>query len=229
MMITSSILCQALGWATEEPQAKGQTPTIAVRHEMKAPYHYFYYGRASLLRKLDRMDEEHRIQLKLLIDHVEESFETSYSKANALFSQGLVSRETIYYLFKPDMDVVYRLGGEEAAHRTKNWIIPPPEPKPHEEKPKREKKDDTVVGTLQCCHWAFDDALRKTDSTFTIEWPNTFGDIQSIRNLPVYPMKYAPRAIEETLYSQGLKFLACTNRSYVSYDDRDLFGDPVQV
>jgi hypothetical protein len=228
MMITSSILCQALGWATEEPQAKGQTPTIAVRHEMKAPYHYFYYGRASLLRKLDRMDEEHRIQLKLLIDHVEESFETSYSKANALFSQGLVSREAIYYLFKPDMDVVYRLGGEEAAHRTKNWIIPPPEPtQPHEAK--REKKDDTVVGTLQCCHWAFDGALRKTDSTFTIEWPNTFGDIQSIRNLPVYPMEYAPRAIEETLYSRGLKFWACTNRSYVSYDDPDLFGDPVQV
>jgi hypothetical protein len=107
MMITSSTLCQALGWATKEPQAKGATPKIAIRQEMTAPYHYFYYDRASLLRKLDRMDEEHRIQLKLLIDHVEESFETSYSKANALFSRGLVSREALYYLFKPDMDVVY--------------------------------------------------------------------------------------------------------------------------
>jgi hypothetical protein len=230
MMITSSILCQALGWATKEPQAKGVTPTIAVRHEMKAPYHYFYYGRASLLQKLDRMDEEHRIQLRLLIDHVEESFETSYSKANALFSQGLVSRETIYYLFKPDMDVVYQRGGEEAAYRARNWIIPPPEPtQSYEAKREREAKDDTVVGTLQCCCWTFDGALWKTDSTFTIEWPNTIGDIQSIRSLSVYPMKYAPRAIEETLYSRGLKFWACTNQSYVSYDDPDLFGDPVQV
>jgi hypothetical protein len=230
MMITSSILCQALGWATEEPRAKGEMPIIAVRHEMEEPYHYFYYARASLLGKLDRMDEEHRIQLKLLIDHVEESFETSYSKANALFSQGLVSRETMHYLFKPDMDVVYRWGGEETAHRTKNWIIPPPGPTlPYEAKRKREAKGDTVVGTLQCCRWAFDGALRKTDSKFAIEWPNTFADIQSIRTLPVYPMKYAPRAIEETLYSRGLTFWACTNQSYVSYDDPDLFGDPVQV
>lgn len=230
MMITSSILCQALGWATKEPQAKGETPTIALRHEIKAPYHYFYYDRASLLRKLDRMDEEHRIQLKLLIDHVEESFETSYSKANALFLQGLVSRETIHYLFKPDMDVVYRWGGEGAAHRTKNWITPPPEPtQPHDAKRKRKSKDDTVVGILQCWCWNFDGALRKTDSSFMIEWPNTFGDSQSIQNLPVYPMKYAPRAIEEILYNRGLKFWACTNRSYVSYDDPGLFGDPVQV
>jgi hypothetical protein len=233
MMIPSSILCQALGWATEETQAQGETPKIAVGHEMKAPYHYFYYARASLLRKLDRMDNGHRIQLKLLIDHVEESFETSYSKANALFSQGLVSREAIYYLFKPDMDVVYQRGGEEAAHRTKNWILPPPPPEltkqRYEAKGKREAKNDAVVGILQCCSWTFDGAVRKTDRTFTIEWPNTFGDIQSIRSLPVYPMQYAPRAIEEALYSRGLKFWACTNQSYVSYDDPDLFGDPVQV
>ena len=229
MMITSSILCQALGWATEETEAKGEKPKIALKHEMKAPYHYLYYDRASLLRKLDRMDEVHRIQLKLLIDHVEKSFETSYSKANDLFSQGLVSRETIHYLFKPDMDVVYRWCGEQAAHRTKNWITPPPEPtQPYERKRKREARDDTVVGTPKCWCSAFDGALWRTDSSFVIEWPNIFGDIQSIQNLPVYPMEYAPRAIEQALHSRGLKFWACTNRSYVSYDDPD-FGDPVQV
>jgi hypothetical protein len=149
MMITSSILCQALECATKETEAKGETPTIALRHEMKAPYHYLYYDRASLLQNLDRMDELHRIQLRLLIAHVEKSFETSDSKANALFSQGLVSRETIHYLFKPDMDVVYRWEGEEVAHRTKNWITSPP-PK-SDAKGKREANDDTGVGILKCC------------------------------------------------------------------------------
>jgi hypothetical protein len=150
------------------------------------------------------MDEVHRIQLKLLIDHVEKSFETSYSKENALFSQGLVSRETIHYLFKPDMDVVYRWDGEEVAHRTKNWITPLPEN--YEAKRKWKAKDDRVVRILKCWYWTFDGAIRKTGSSFMIEWSNIFGDIQSIQNLPVYPMECAPRAIEQALGSESSRF-----------------------
>jgi hypothetical protein len=45
----------------------------------------------------------------------------------------------------------------------------------------------------------------------------------------VYPLKYGAENEEPDLLQRGKNFWMCRNEIYVSYDDADIFGDPVQV
>jgi hypothetical protein len=106
MKLVSEILRESMGWALASPSSVHQYPGGRLSDEIKAPYHHIYHERNSLSQKINRMDEDHKKHISLLMEYVQESFERSYKEANALFSQGLVSYETIQYLFEPNMYVI---------------------------------------------------------------------------------------------------------------------------
>lgn len=60
-----------------------------------------------------------------------------------------------------------------------------------------------------------------------MEWPGSLREILPIESLCVYPLKYEEPE-EEQLFQRGEKFWNCTKRVYVSYDDEEMFRDPVQ-
>jgi hypothetical protein len=219
MIIKSNPLLEAMIMITTEGEMSGNEPAhFAIGGEIRSPYHYLYYNRASLRQNLRRADDEHQILVNLLLDYAEKSFQASYDEANILFSQGLVSFETLPYLFEPKMHVVRQISGEIIAYQTKGWIEALKKPKAPEE-----------IGCLRCWSWSFDGCFRKRKYEFLMEWPDSRREVKQIKTLAVYPIKYAEPGVEDELFSRGEKFWDCRNRIYVSYDNQEAFGDTVQV
>jgi hypothetical protein len=130
-----------------------------------------------------------------------------------LFGQGLVSLDTIHYLFEPEMNVISEETGETLVYRTKSWLDVTGDSFPE-------------VGLLRCWSWSYDG---KTKRDFKLEWQGSPREVKKINSLSVYPLRYAPENTEPDLFARGQKFWRCRKRIYVSYDDENMFGDPVQV
>jgi hypothetical protein len=218
MLIKSTNLLEALIWATSDLEIPGDKRRFVLNTEIMAPYHYFYHSRFPLRQKLTQMDLERQKVFRLLLDYVEKSFEDSYQEANSLFSRGLVSIDTIRYLFEPGMHVVHQMEDDILAFKTACWLEKSANPRTPEE-----------IGPLPCWSWVFDGSFRKKHCEFRLEWSGFRREVKPIRNLAVYPLQYADPALEEELFRRGEKFWDCRNRIYVSYDHEDMFGDLVQV
>jgi hypothetical protein len=218
MLLNSKLLSEALSWATTETQSPGAKPDFSMKSEIRGPYHYIYHTRRALREKLDLMDDGHQMVLGILLEYVEQSFQASYQEANSLFSQGLVSFKSLHYLFEPEMNIVHQSGSDTLAYRTKCWLENMTDPKTGKD-----------VGILRCWSWQFDGTFRKRLRKFTVDWPGSPREIIPIKRLCVYPLIYGGPELEEQLFRQGEKFWNCKNRVYVSYDNEQLFGDPVQV
>jgi 16S rRNA G966 N2-methylase RsmD len=218
MLLNSELLSEALSWATAEVQSPGVKPDFSMGKEIRAPYHYIYHTRRALREKLKLMDDEHQIVLGILLEYVEQNFQASYQEANSLFSQGLVSFESLHYLFEPVMNIVHPSDSDTLVYRTNCWLENMIEP-----------KTGKVVGILRCWSWKFDGNFRKRLLNFTMDWPGSRREIIPIKSLCVYPFKYVEPELQEQLFKRGEKFWNCRNRVYVSYDNEEMFGDPVQV
>lgn len=217
MIINSTLLAEALTYASIDSQTPGRRKEVVLRTEIKAPYHSLYHDRVTLRTRLDHLDEDHRRVLKLLLDYTEESFEANYRNANILFSQGLVSFDTIHYLFEPEMNVVSQVGGEILVYRTKSWL-----------EVKSDGMKQLEVGLLHCWSWSFDGLLRKQWRDFKLEWEESSREVKKIQSLQVYPLRYAPENLEQDLYARGEKFWSCRTRVYVSYDNQEMLDDTIQ-
>lgn len=219
MTINSNILQEALSWAVSESESPGCMKSVDLHVEIFSPYHYLYHDRHFLAEKVGIMDEEHQTHVNLLMDYVKASFESSYDEANTLFSQGLVSYETIHYLYEPKMYVVAQEAGDMLAYESISWL---------ESNKTSDEPEDRWI--LACWSWKFDGSLRKSMRTFQFGWPWSTREVKSIQSLTVYPLRYARAAIESELNARGEKFWSCRERTYVSYEDEgSIFEDPVQV
>jgi hypothetical protein len=213
LLLNSEILREALNLASADSDTPGAIDDFRLREENDAPYHYFYHDCAVILQKTCHMDEEYQAQIRLLMTYVKSSFEASYEEAHALFSQGLVSYETIPYLFKPKTYVVAEEDGELLGYEAICWL--------------EFNTDSDWI--LRCWSWKFDGLLRESSKNFQIGWPWMKKELIPIQSLPVYPLEYGKTDLEEELQTRGQNFWSCKNRTYVSYDDETVFGDPVQV
>jgi len=221
MLSSSNVLVEAMKWATLDIGTAGTKRDFPILTEVKAPYHYFYYGRTSIRQRILRMEEDHQTLVKLFIGYVEESFEQMYNEARSLFSQGLVSVETIPYLFEPEMLVVYQLAGENVALQTKCWM--------EDISALSEPTQPGEIGFIRCWSWIFDGTFQKRSLDFKISWPGFIRGTQPIKGLPIYPLKYLDHSVETQLFERGEKFWMCRNRVYISYNNEEMMGDTVEV
>lgn len=219
MMINSNILREALNWASSESQSPGRPGNVDLHVEIFSPYHYLYHDRLYLGQKATTMDQEDQAQFNLLMEYVRASFETSYKDASAMFSKGLVSYDTIDYLFEPKMFVLAQEAGDMLAYETNCWL-----------EDSRDLRNPSECWKLECWSWKFDGAFRKCLRSFEFQWLWSHREVRPIQSLAVYPLKYASENLESELHVRGQKFWSCRDRTYVSYEDEEnLFGDPVQV
>ncbi|KAE8445487.1 hypothetical protein EG329_013377 [Mollisiaceae sp. DMI_Dod_QoI] len=212
MMINSTILFEALSWATG-----GKWRPPGLRNPIMAPYHPLYYNQPPLRQQLDRMNKEQQRYVAPAVDYIEQSFEANLQEAKSLFSQGLVSLKTLPYLFVPDSIVIQEKGEEIVAYRTKSWLKSLPEPKLNE------------VGLLQCLLLVFDGQyFRSRKTEFRLQWPGSNHENLQIRTLPIYPLEYAKSSLEDDLLQRGGNFWICRERIYVNYMDPELLGDAIE-
>jgi hypothetical protein len=119
------------------------------------------------------------------------------------------------------MYIVAQEAGELLAYEAHCWL------EEYVDCKRNHTPDDLRV--LRCWSWKFDGALRKTSKDFKFGWTGSRREMRPIQGLTVYPLRYGKENLENELHVRGEKLWSCRNMIHVSYDDEDIFGDPVQV
>jgi hypothetical protein len=88
------------------------------------PYPFFFHHHSELKELLNSQDVVTRTQLSSLLDYLsptERPTEASAIEADNLFTQGLVSKKCLPFLFRPNQLIVTKINGVHIARVIKSW------------------------------------------------------------------------------------------------------------
>jgi len=148
---------------------------------------FFYHHREVLVSLLPSLNSPLHEQVQDLLDFIESCHGTVYSEADKLLSQGLVHRDHLEMLFCPNDIVISKQSGSLSASVLRSW------------------PEGNSVLTLHCWAWGFDGQwLHRKPNVRTVSRP--LKNVVRIRNLEVYPLRYATDEEKSALYLRGQKF-----------------------
>lgn len=75
--------------------------------------------------------------------------------------------------------------------------------------------------TLPAACWEFDGFFQKKSETLTVQHEGEPGQLRSIQDLTVFPIRYAGPEVAEKLRKRGENFWRCRHREFVSYTGWD--------
>ncbi|KAK7953074.1 P-loop containing nucleoside triphosphate hydrolase protein [Apiospora saccharicola] len=146
--------------------------------------------------------------LKVFTSYVLSNPDTMYMRCDDLFSRGLVTHDTLSWLFHPNEIVV--LSQEPLVMA---YIL--------SEFPKEGSQLD-----FTCWNWGYDGHwLRRKEKSFTMNLP-AYGELR-IDTLKLYPLQYATEETRQRLADNGDKFWSFSQPKFVSYQGPDYLGDRV--
>ncbi len=153
--------------------------------------------------------------VKSLLTHLLDSPDPMYAKCGILFGQGLVTPETLPWLFQPNEVVVCNSGLGEVAYVLRDCPV--------------------LVGgagsdsvELACWNWGYDGrSLRRKEETVAVTAPR--GNPVPITQLSAYPLRYADERTRLRLFERGSRFWALRNPAHVSYEGPDYNGERIYV
>jgi hypothetical protein len=175
------------------------------RHELSSylvyPYIELYHERQTLIEQAtNQIPGADQIHLTILSDYLEKRLGSEYTAAEELFKHGEVNKKHWTKLFRPGVVVVSHKSNEPAAYVSTSCTM-------------------AHNGTLHlsCWSWAFENKFFKNEVDLVVSWPSD-RDTIAIRDLLIYPLKYAPASCEQELRRRGQIFWACRSRKFVNYD-----------
>lgn len=123
-----------------------------------------------------------------------------FAKAGSLFASGMVDQEHLLYLFKPNELVISRTYGKPAAFVLLTW--------------------PTVsrFGSVDLDCWSIQTDGRgfaRKENEFRID--SIDAKITAIQNLSVYPLRYAPKELQEMILRRGEKHWDLRTATQVTY------------
>jgi hypothetical protein len=135
-----------------------------------------------------------------------------YTKCNDLFSRGLVTSETLAWLFRPNEIIMHREGKLLTAYVLRAvpmWSGP-----------------NTVE--LDCWNWGYDGKwFQRKDKILTVTCLS-YSAIY-ITELSVYPLRYAEEQTRQQLHRTGSHFWKLRYQTHVAYEGPDYQGERVFV
>jgi hypothetical protein len=141
---------------------------------------------------------------KFLVKFMEEKFCNEYEEADALFSEGSVTKLHLPKLFAAQDLLVTREQDQPCAYILEKSSLEPLH--------------------LSCWAWRFNGRFWKYRSIFSVEWPSV-QDKVAITDLPIYPLKYATPDVQALLESYGHTFWLLRHGKYVSYTPPNIQKD----
>ncbi len=171
---------------------------------------YFYHHRHALDDAVDQADGALQSQIAALRMYVSTQYGRTFDEVDGLAAQGKVKSQDIHLLFCPNEIVVTNQSGVPAAHVLRAWPT-----------------KGNIIG-LECWNWAYDGHyLRRKECQLAINRP--IQPMVDIRDLEVYPLRFA--TVDEVSYleSRGRKFWSLRYQSFVAYDGWDLKAENYYV
>jgi len=167
---------------------------------------FFYHHREALGAGLHSLASPLKEQVQGLLDFLQETHGTEYSETDQLLSQGLVHRDQLEILFCPNSIVLSRKAGSLSAFVLRSW------------------PSGTSALTLDCWYWGFDGQwLHRKSVTKRVLRP--LKNVVQIRDLEVFPLRFATEEEMTTLELRGQKFWLLRHQSLASYDGWDFKGE----
>lgn len=174
------------------------------------PPYFFYHHRGVIA--LAATTGSPSQDMKDLWAYLQEHPDPMFAKCDDLFSRGLVSSETLPWLFHPNDVVVSREDEYEIAYVLRT--VP--------------RGGDADSVELECWNWGYDGvSLHRKDKVLSLTVP-AYGTVP-ISELSIYPLRFAAPQIKERLFARGQRFWELRNQTHVSYEGPDYSGERVYV
>jgi len=164
---------------------------------------YFYHHQHILDDAVDQARGALESQIAALRMYVNTQYGRVFGEVDGLAAQGTVKSQDIHLLFCPNEIVVTSQNGVPAAYVLRGWPT-----------------KGNIVG-LECWSWGYDGhCLRRKRRQLAINRP--IQPMVNVRDLEVYPLRFATEDEVSYLESRGRKFWSLCHQSFVAYDGWDL-------
>ncbi|KAM7217128.1 Fidgetin-like protein 1 [Rhypophila decipiens] len=166
--------------------------------------HRFLFLHRQVLRdQAASCTEESRGPLEALLSYLDTNPHPMYAKCDAFFARGVVTHDTLEWLFCPNEVLV----STEDSVRTGCVLRCFPD------------TDGARLGLL-CWSWGYDGhRLRRKDRNLSVQIPS-FGETR-IDQLAVYPLRFAPQEIKDKILANGRKFWQHRKQMQIAYQGPD--------
>ncbi|KAK6851959.1 hypothetical protein PG995_012084 [Apiospora arundinis] len=173
-------------------------PDFEPQAELLYPFYWFYHSRQALEKELSSLEESSPMALaKELVDFMSDSTSMEYPKIDELLSRGVITWNTLRYLFAPD-DIVIQKHADGFRRCQAYRVI---------DAQWAEATIGTADVTLKVYYVACQDRFIPLQKSLTIT-KGDFEDVDSevaIEELPILPLRYDPRIIERSLVDRSRK------------------------
>ncbi|KAI9874942.1 MAG: hypothetical protein M1830_009098 [Pleopsidium flavum] len=228
-VITESF-SEALGALVNGDQTRlDRYPEFDVKSQFFSPYLWVYHDRAFIREKASSLSDEHQKQINLFMCYVEHSFGSEYEEVDNLLSRGMISGQYFQYLFTPDEVLISKEKTKEKDHiqgyLQKSW----PQRNDAKSQPKlalrtrliQQEEKSSLDLTLRALSWKFDGSFQRELRDLFIKYGARWDEVMVIRDLDIYPLKFADLEMAESLRAKGKKFWDCRHKKYVCYNGWD--------
>ncbi|KAI1068510.1 hypothetical protein LB507_004369, partial [Fusarium sp. FIESC RH6] len=181
-----------------------------------SPFLFWYCYRDST--NIETMAEPHKKQMQLLTQWIDNNYGKIYTEAEAHFSRGYISEQTMPFFVRPGEVLVSKTAKGIEGHIAKSWAI------------KAESKDipssesnvpDPISQSWKIDAWSYGYDGRfytkSTTLTVTLECNEESPDA-NIMDVDILPMRLSTEESRRMLESRGKTMWACRKRNLVTYN-----------
>lgn len=151
---------------------------------------------------LDTDQHRHFMQM---VNYVDTCFQNKFNDAEILFSEGFVTEEYFWMLFRPNDVVVSFEEGQPRGFITRGSL--------HSQR-------STRAGKLKCYSLGFNNGnFTEQEKVFEFEWPSQEKGRLPIMELPVFPLRFVKnQGLKDELRQRGSMFWECRKMKFVAYN-----------
>jgi hypothetical protein len=209
-------------------------PEFKIGSQISSPFLFYYCKRSFMMSmmSLDDLPQKHLSQVKMFCEHVEKSFGDEFAHVDTLMSEEKITAQYLPYLFVPGTVAILRTGKAYSGFEQTDWprlksrdsSIGPPGLTLVSGRPPLRAKKLSILGQ----YWHFDGSFSMNWKELDIDYGEPEPRVKSIRDLDVFPLRFAGFDIEDALRRRGSIFWHCRVRKFVSYNNRsDCFDNKV--
>ena len=202
LRIVSEVLQKALNHVAQySPQG---TTTRGIT-EISAPYLFLYHHRVLLSEYASTSGGETGEHISVLLAFINEHYKAEYEEADRQFAAGIVTKEHIEKLYRPNDIVVVKTQFKDRAYVVKSWL------------------EFSTAGNFQlsCWSWEYDGSfLRREETPLRIMTPLDNGSALSV--IGVYPISMIDDESIVHLRQRGRKFWTTKEQYLTCYSGYDV-------
>ncbi|CAN9106303.1 unnamed protein product [Alternaria alternata] len=213
------------------PRFDDYFPNLDLQEEIPAPYMFMYYSAPFISELLPRLDIFSQDLIRQLKATIEQSHGSEYESAKLQAEKGRVTHNHLDYLFRPG-DVLVSNGADghaPQAYIATGWVQRRAAGSGNKQEKSSSKhgnrtnggpsrKSTQYIWDIPVWYWDFDGSFAKHQTRIDIVMSLGYEeDSIRIRDLNIYPIRYADEEIRTLLEKRGKTFWSLRHRKFISY------------